>query len=82
MTAGQPHSEPLNEQWARDYLGWKELCIEYLYEELQPGIDPLSGENKLILLTGPISGTFVPNSDKLAIAAKSPASNTILAYSI
>jgi len=75
-------SEPLNDIWARDYLGGKGLSIKYLYAELEPGIDPLSPENKLILMTGPLTGTIVPNSGKLAIAAKSPASGTILDCSI
>jgi aldehyde:ferredoxin oxidoreductase len=82
LSTGKATIEPLNEEWARDYLGGKGLSIKYLYEELEPGIDPLSDQNKLILMTGPLTGTIVPNSGKLAVAAKSPATGTILDCSI
>lgn len=82
LTTGKTTTEPLNKEWAGDYLGGKGLSIKYLYEELKPGIDPLSADNKLILMTGPTTGTIVPNSGKLAIAAKSPATGTILDCSI
>ena len=82
LSTGKAQPEPLNEKWARDFLGGKGLSIKYLYEELEPGIDPLSEANKLILMTGPTTGTIVPNSGKLAVAAKSPATGTILDCSI
>ncbi len=82
LTTGKATTEPLNNEWARDYLGGKGLSIKYLYEELEPGIDPLSEQNKLILMTGPLTGTIVPNSGKLAVASKSPATGTILDCSI
>lgn len=74
--------EPLNMAWAEKYIGGKGMAIKYLYEELKPGIDPLSPENKLLLMTGPLTGTPVPCSGKLAVAAKSPATGTILDCSI
>ncbi|MBR0598392.1 aldehyde ferredoxin oxidoreductase family protein [Sinanaerobacter chloroacetimidivorans] len=75
-------TEPLNTRWAEKYIGGKGLAIKYLYEELKAGIDPLSAENKMILMTGPFTGTPVPCSGKLSIASKSPATGTILDCSI
>lgn len=69
--------EPLRMDWAEKYVGSKGLAIKYLYEELQPGIDALSPDNKLLLTNGPFTGTPVPCSGKLSIAAKSPATGTI-----
>ncbi len=69
--------EPLNMDWAEKYIGSKGLAIKYLYEELEPGIDPLGPDNKLLFTTGPMTGTPVPCSGKLSIAAKSPATGTI-----
>ena len=34
--------EPLNEEWARDYVGGRGLGSRYLYEEVDPNVDPLS----------------------------------------
>lgn len=82
LTTGKSQVEELNQQWAADYLGGKGLGIKYLYEELSPGVDPLSPENKLILMTGLFTGTIIPLSGKLAIITKSPATGTILDCSI
>jgi len=82
LNTGSAKTEELNKQWADEYLGGKGLAIKYLYEELQPGVDPWSEDNKLILMTGPLTGTIAPNSGKLAVAAKSPATGTILDCSI
>jgi aldehyde:ferredoxin oxidoreductase len=70
-------AEPLRMDWAEKYVGSKGLAIKYLYEELKPGIDPLGPENKLMLTNGPFTGTPVPCSGKLSVAAKSPATGTI-----
>ena len=70
-------TEPLRMDWAEKYIGSKGLAIKYLYEELKPGIDPLSPENKLLLMTGPMTGTPIACSGKLSMSAKSPATGTI-----
>lgn len=75
-------TEPLRMDWAEKYIGSKGLAIKYLYEELEPGIDPLSADNKLIFMTGPMTGTTVPCSGKLGVAGKSPATGTICDCSI
>ncbi|MHB8986845.1 MAG: aldehyde ferredoxin oxidoreductase family protein [Eubacteriales bacterium] len=82
LTSGKITREKLNRDWAGQYYGGKGLAIKYLYEELAPGIDPLGPENKLILMTGPFTGTPAPCSGKLAIAAKSPANGAALDCSI
>ena len=66
-------TEPLRMDFAKKYIGSKGLAIRYMYEELKPGIDPLGEDNKLFLTTGPLTGTPVPCSGKLSVAAKSPA---------
>jgi aldehyde:ferredoxin oxidoreductase len=75
-------TEPLNMEWARKYIGGKGLGIKYLYEEMAPNTDPFSPDNKLILMTGPMTGTTVPCSGKLAVISRSPATGTILDCSI
>lgn len=77
LTKKGAKTEPLRMDWAENYIGSKGLAIKYLYEELKPGIDPLSPDNKLLLMTGPMTGTPVPCSGKLSISAKSPATGTI-----
>ena len=64
--------EPLREDWARDFVGGVGLAARILYEELQPKVDPLGSENKLIMMTGPAIGTMIPAASRSTICAKSP----------
>ncbi len=64
--------EPLREDWARDFVGGVGLAARILYEELQPKIDPLGPENKLVMMTGPVNGTMIPAASRTTVCAKSP----------
>ena len=48
LTKGTVTSEPLNRQWARDYVGSRGLGSKYLISEIDPKVDPLSPDNKII----------------------------------
>jgi aldehyde:ferredoxin oxidoreductase len=82
LSAGIAVKEPLNRLWAERYFGGRGLGAKYLYEEIPQGIHPLSAENKIIIATGPLSGTNVPCSGKLALSSKSPATGAIVDSSI
>jgi aldehyde:ferredoxin oxidoreductase len=64
--------EVLAPEVAAQYLGGAGLAVKLLYDEVPPDADPLSPENKLILATGPLTATFVPCTDVVAVAGKSP----------
>jgi aldehyde:ferredoxin oxidoreductase len=57
---------------ARNFLGGRGFAAKILWDELKPGVDPLSPENKLIFATGPLTGFALPSSGKMIVAAKSP----------
>ena len=57
LTAGTCVSEALNMAWAETFLGQRGLATKYLTEEIDPQVDPLAPENKLIIATGPLTGT-------------------------
>jgi aldehyde:ferredoxin oxidoreductase len=57
---------------ALNFIGGRGFAAKILWDELVPGIDPLSPENKLIFAAGPLTGFDLPNSGKLVVAAKSP----------
>ena len=50
--------EPLNMEWAHDYLGQRGLATRYLVDEIDPGCDALGPDNKFIMTTGPLTGTM------------------------
>jgi len=56
----------------KKFLGGRGLNSYYLYNMIDPGIDPLSPENVLIFGTGFLTGTLVPNSSRFNVSAKSP----------
>ncbi len=59
-------------------LGGKGLGACLLYRGLRPKLDPLSPKNMLMFLTGPLTGTIAPGSNRFAVVTKSPATGTFL----
>jgi len=57
---------------ARAFLGGRGFAIKILWDELRAGTAPLSPENILVFMAGPLTGLPVPSSGKLVVAAKSP----------
>ena len=56
----------------KKFLGGRGLNSYYLYNMIEPGIDPFSPKNILIFGTGFLTGTLVPNSSRFNVSAKSP----------
>jgi len=54
------------------YLGGKGLASYYFSQEVAPGIDPLSEQNKLFIAPGVFSGTPVPAASRFHTVTKSP----------
>jgi len=70
--------EEIPEEYYIKYLGARGLAAIYYYKEVKPDIDPLSPENKLIFMTGPLTGTNVFCGCKMELATKSPLTNHYL----
>ena len=70
LTAGTVTSEPLNMEWARAYLGSRGLAAKYLTTEIDPKVDPLSPENKIIWATGPLTGTMASTGGRYTVITK------------
>jgi aldehyde:ferredoxin oxidoreductase len=71
-------TEPLNKEWAKQFIGGKGLGARYLFEELKPGTDPLSPDNILSIWTGPLVGTLTPLTGRYVLVTKSPLTGTFL----
>ncbi|HDI74471.1 MAG TPA: aldehyde ferredoxin oxidoreductase [Thermoprotei archaeon] len=72
LTSGKIREQELDKDLALNFIGGRGFAIKILWDELPRGIDPLSPQNKLIIATGPVTGTLVPSSGKIVIASKSP----------
>ena len=77
LTEGTCASEPLNMQWADEYLGSRGLATKYLVSETDPKVDPLSPENKMIMSTGPLTGTMASTGGRYTVVTKGPLTNAI-----
>jgi aldehyde:ferredoxin oxidoreductase len=70
LTTGTCTTEPLNMDWAKLYLGSRGLAAKYLVEEIDPKVDPLSPENKMIMATGPLTGTAASTAGRYTVTTK------------
>jgi aldehyde:ferredoxin oxidoreductase len=77
LTAGTVTSEPLRMDWAKLYLGSRGLASKYLVEEIDPKVDPLSADNKIIWATGPLTGTMASTGGRYTVVTKGPLTGAI-----
>jgi aldehyde:ferredoxin oxidoreductase len=64
--------EPLDPQDLAVFVGGRGLGISHLYKEVPPGTDPLGEKNKLIFLTGILTGTAGVAASRWLACALSP----------
>ena len=60
------------EEIAKNFLGGSGYACRYLYDKLSIDTNPLSPENIIIIMTGPLNGTFAPNTGRWVVCSKSP----------
>ena len=72
LSVGTCIPEALNMAWANEYLGQRGLATKYLAEEIDPTCDPLGPENKMIMATGPLTGTMASTGGRYSVITKSP----------
>lgn len=70
LTKGTCQSEPLNMELAQQYLGQRGLATKYFVDEVDPKVDPLSAANKLIMATGPLTGTPASTGGRYSVITK------------
>jgi len=79
LTSGECKVEKLDPVLARDYVGARGLGSKILYDEVDPKVDPLSPDNKLIFMTGPLTGTMAISASRYNVITKSPLTGAIAA---
>jgi len=72
LSSGDIHVDKIFEEDARKYLGGRGLGSYILYEELESNVDPLGPDNKLVFMTGPLTGVAFPGNSRYCIVTKSP----------
>ncbi|MFX1276084.1 MAG: aldehyde ferredoxin oxidoreductase family protein [Promethearchaeota archaeon] len=72
LTNGTIKESELSKEFCRDWIGGYGFGAKVLWDELKPGIDPLSPENVFVYAHGPFPTTILPTSSKYGVFAKSP----------
>jgi aldehyde:ferredoxin oxidoreductase len=72
LTSGKTKSTMIPDEMVEKYLGGRGLGARLLFDLLPAKTDPLSPENVLIFLTGPLTGSMVTGSSKFVVVTKSP----------
>ncbi|MFP3195188.1 MAG: aldehyde ferredoxin oxidoreductase family protein [Caldivirga sp.] len=72
LSSGRYWIQDIDPSILMSFVGGRGLAVKLLWDELRPGVDPLSPLNKLVIAAGPLTGYPGPNTGKLVIAAKSP----------
>jgi aldehyde:ferredoxin oxidoreductase len=72
LTRESVAKERLNGDWAAQYVGGRGVAARYLYEEVDPRVEALSPENKLIFATGPLTGTNASCGARYMVVTKGP----------
>jgi len=77
LSTGQTEYKPIDEEDACKYIGGRGLGAKYVFDN-GPEVEPLSPDNILCLMTGPLTGTDVNLSGRIAACTKSPLTGTIV----
>ncbi|SHH28199.1 aldehyde ferredoxin oxidoreductase family protein [Clostridium grantii] len=69
--------ESLDLNMAKKFIGSRGIGVKTMLDEVDPMIDALSEENKIIIATGPLTAAPVPTSGRYMVITKSPLTGTI-----
>jgi aldehyde:ferredoxin oxidoreductase len=79
LTSGAISKEALKIDDMHKFIGARGLGTKLFYDEVNPQVDPLSAENKLIFMTGPLTGTLATSGGRYNVITKGPLNGTIAA---
>jgi aldehyde:ferredoxin oxidoreductase len=77
LTREEIKRETITGENVKNYLGGRGLASKILYDEIDPKVDPLSPENKLIYATGLLTGTAASTGGRYMVVTKGPLTGTI-----
>ena len=77
LSTGEIKVEQLDMELATKFIGGRGLGTKMLYDEGVATVDPLSEVNKLIYITGPMTGTASPSAGRYMVVTKSPLTGMI-----
>jgi len=76
LTTGESKEDTIFTELWEAFIGGRGLGAYYLMKEVPSKVEPLSPENKLIFMNGPLASTLIPGNNKICVTFKSPLTNT------
>jgi aldehyde:ferredoxin oxidoreductase len=76
LTSGKTEFKPIPEEYKRKYIGARGVGVRFVYDN-GPSVDPLSPDNLLCFMNGPMTGSEANMSGRMAVVTKSPLTGTI-----
>ncbi len=76
LSGGNVEYNPVPEEDARKYIGARGLGVKFVFDN-GPQVDPLSPDNILCFMNGPLTGSEANMSGRMAIVTKSPLTGTV-----
>ncbi len=74
LSTGRIREEEESDEFLKKYVGGYGTAGRILYDEVPPWVGPFDSGNKLILSTGPVTGTITQTAGRHAVVFKSPLS--------
>lgn len=79
LSTGAITREPLPQEDAKNFIGARGLGTKLYMDLAKPGVEPLSDENPLIFVTGPLTGTLATSGGRYNVVTRGPLTGTIAA---
>jgi aldehyde:ferredoxin oxidoreductase len=78
LSTKQTSFQQLKENEVAMLLGGRGLAAKLYYDEIGPDVNPFDPENKIIFVTGPMTGVRLPSTTKFQLATKGAETNMYL----
>ena len=75
LSDGTTTKNKIDRDTLRKFIGGSGLAAKLFFDRVSPDVDPLSPDNVLFIMTGPLSGTSLPGGSRFSVCSKSPLTN-------
>ena len=75
LSNGNINKSSIDKDVLRRFIGGSGLGAKLIFDRVDPNVDPLSVNNPMFILTGPLSGNTLPGGSRFVVCAKSPLTN-------
>lgn len=72
LSTGTVATTEVDDATVRKYIGGSGMAAHLFLDSVSPDVDPLSPDNVLFLMAGPLAGTGAPGSSRFTMSCKSP----------